>query len=39
MNSVRVESAAEKVCPDRHLLEGAITILRVGKSIALFHMC
>lgn len=37
VNSVRMEGATEKVCPDRHLLGGAITILRIGKYVYLLH--
>ena len=30
INSVRVESVSEKINPERHLLSGGITVLRVG---------
>ena len=36
VNSVRIESVNEKVCPDRHLLGGAITVLRIGNYIVCF---
>ena len=31
LNSVRVGSVSETVCPERHLLQGNFTVARVGK--------